>query len=188
MRKTSKLSINNLWTNYIYGALAFTIFFSIADSVTNKFYRRIWHKKTNEERMKLIGLLFFHNIVFFTIYFTSFYLIWGFMSGLYKKKRGDALKLGAAAGIYMLYMFGTLYHWKTNNDKCELTEMQNRLLEIGEENGFRDWISILINNYPKSSKGEGGEGGFRSKMYHMAIIFNIATAGLIVLSMGARLL
>ena len=78
------------------------------------------------------------------------------------------------------------YHWKTNNDKCELTEMQNRLLEIGEEMALR--FNLFNNNYPKSSKGEGGEGGFRSKMYHMAIIFNIATAGLIVLSMGARLL
>ena len=188
MQKNGKLTINSLWMAYVYGAVAFTIFFSIADSVTNKFYRRIWHKKTNNERIKLIGLLFFHNVVFFTIYFTSFYLIWGFMNGVYKKKRGNAFKFGIAAGVYVLYMLGTLYHWKTNNDKCELTEMQNRLLEIGEENGFRDWISILTNNYPKSSKGADGGKGFRSQMYHLAIMFNILTSAGIVLNMGYRLL
>ena len=186
MQKNSRLTINNLWVTYVYGILAFTIFFSIADSATNKFYRRVWNKKTNKERTKLIGLLFFHNIVFFTIYFTSFYLIWGLVNGVYKKRRVDALKLGLAAGVYILYMVGTLHHWKTNNDKCELTEIQNRLLEIGEENGFRDWISILMNTYPKSSKGTGG--GLRSKMYHTAIVFNILTAGMIILYMGSRLL
>mgnify|MGYP001274627075 CR=1 FL=1 len=178
------LTIHKLLIYYVYGVVSFTLVFSLADGATNKFYHRIWSKKTYEEKMKLLSLLFLHNIVFFTLYFTSFYIIWGFMRNLYRKQ-SDILEFCMVICIYILYTVGTLYHWKSNNDRCELTVIQNRLLEIEEGYAFRDWISILTNNYPKLSKGS--DSNFRSRLFHIALIFNIATSLFILLSLAPKL-
>ena len=74
MRVNKNLTLNGLTSYYLYGLAFYTIFFSIADIVTNKYYHGIWHKKTVNEKFQLIFLLFFHNFVYLTPQIPIFFL------------------------------------------------------------------------------------------------------------------
>jgi len=169
--------------NYFYSLCAFTIAFSVGDIATNKYYHRIWNKKSTEEKVKLIFLLIIHNIVYFTIYFTVFFVIWGFLTNVHGNRYKDLLAFCALAGIYFLYTSGTLLHWMSNDNKCELTDMQNKLLEISEDHGFRDWYAIILNKYPIVV-----EGGLRSSLYYMAIVCSAAVSLFVLTRLVPKLL
>ena len=64
-----------------------------------------------------------------------------------------------------------LFHWKTNDNKCKLTQLQNQLLGIDNSIGFRDIYSILTNTYSSNS----GSGTIRDHLYtwfiYIAVLF-----------------
>ena len=183
MRINKNLTLNGLTSYYLYGLAFYTIFFSIADIVTNKYYHRIWHKKTVNEKFQLIFLLFFHNLVYFTIYFSVFYIVYGCVKNVDREGRSNLLKFSIGILVYFLYTSGTLIHWRSNDNKCELTDMQNKLLEISADHGFRDWYSILTSTYPISTEGD-----FRSNLYYAAVTFNAMVSFFVLLRLAPRLL
>ena len=183
MRLGSSISMRNFINYYIYSLCIFTIVFSAGDIATNKYYHRIWGKKSAEDKIKLVALLIIHNLVYFTIYFTVIFVIFGYFTKVYGNKRKDLTVFSILTGIYFLYMAGTLLHWKSNDNKCELTDMQNKLLEISEDHGFRDWYAIIFNKYPVVV-----DGGFRSNLYYAAIICSALVSLFILLRLLPRLL
>ena len=54
--------------------------------------------------------------------------------------------------VYLISLTVLLLHWITNNNKCIITEYHNRLINIDENIGFRDFIQILSNKYPTSGE------------------------------------
>ena len=123
---------------YIKHFITYVLLISTLDFYTNKFYKRIWNKKSNHEKLLIIFYLVFHNIVYFINYFSVFYLVYFF----------NDINLV----YFILYFFmpiSLLIHWKTNNNKCWITVKQNRLLEISDDYGFRDIFAVLEIFIPK---------------------------------------
>jgi len=121
---------------YIFTLLLFTIICSIADFYTNKNYARVWDKKTTQEKLYMILLLFIHYAIYFFIYVTLIFVI---------------LKHKTIKTKYLLlYLFILIIiplRWYTNNEKCYITELQNKLLEIDEKCRFRDIFALLHDTY-----------------------------------------
>ena len=139
--------------DYFIYLISYVILFSIFDFYTNKFYKRIWHKKTFSEKILIIFYLLLHNVIYFCIYFTLPYIL------LYYRN----------IHINYLYYYLALIvfiptHWITNDNKCWVTVEQNKLLEISEDYGFRDLTAILFNLHPKS------DGGTRDKIYYFYLM------------------
>lgn len=132
--------------NYILLLTIFTIGVSILDFYTNKYYSNKWNTISYNKKIKLILLLLFHNIIYFIIYLSVFFI--------YKAKSYYIL-------LYLIFLIIVLFHWKTNDNKCKLTELQNQLLGIDNSTGFRDLYSIVTNTY--SSKA--GSGTIRDNLY-----------------------
>ena len=131
------------------GLVVFTTVFSVADFMTNKFYQRIWPKATTKIKRSLIYYLVLHNAIYFILYISIFILCICYKS--------------VHIGWYILYLCGMItlqLHWWTNNDKCGITQKQNKLLRIHENNTFRDPYSIVFSKYYKDNPQ-------RSKLYHM---------------------
>jgi len=109
-----------------------------------------------QKKIKLILLLLFHNIVYFVIYFSIFFI--------YNAKLYYII-------FYLLFLIMVLFHWKTNDNKCKLTQLQNQLLGIDNSIGFRDIYYILTNTYSSNA----GSGTIRDNLYtwfiYIAILF-----------------
>lgn len=128
--------------NYFKYLLTYVIFFSSLELSTNKFYDKIWNKKTNIEKIKIIFLLIAHNIACFIIFGTLPYIL------IYYKTINWKLIL-----IYLFIAIAVPIHWTTNNGKCYITVKQNKLLEISEDYSYRNIGNILTNSYPKINRG-----------------------------------
>ena len=141
--------------NYIFYLILFTIVSSFLDFSTNKFYKKIWAKKNKEQKNKILFYLFLHNILYYCIYFSLFFI-------LYYRKSIDIKYVY----YYLLILILVPIHWITNNNKCWFTVQQNKLLEIDENYGFRDPYLILTNSYTEI----GGENNIRDKIYYYYLI------------------
>ena len=100
---------------YIKHFITYVLLISTLDFYTNKFYKRVWKKKSNPEKSLIIYYLVFHNVIYFINYFSIFYLVYFFKD--------------ISLVYFILYFFmpiGLLIHWKTNNNKCWITVKQNR--------------------------------------------------------------
>ena len=127
--------------NYFKYLLTYVIIFSSLELYTNKFYHKIWNKKTNMEKIKIIFLLIAHSIIYFIIFGTLPYII------IYYKTINWKLIL-----IYLFIAIAIPIHWLTNDGKCCITVEQNKLLEISEDHGFRNIGNILTNTYKRNNK------------------------------------
>lgn len=150
--------LDNKYMNiYLIYLLSYVIHFSIMDFFTNKFYKRIWHKKKFNEKILLIFYLLLHNTLYYCIYFTLPYILY----------YHNSIKINYLYNYLVLVIFVPI-HWITYNNRCWLTVQQNKLLEISEDYGFRDFISIFFNLQTKS-----GDGGIRDTLYYLYLIICI---------------
>lgn len=144
--------------NYLLLLTIFTIGVSILDFYTNKYYSNQWNNMSFQRKIKLILLLLFHNIVYFIIYFSIFFI--------YNARLHYIV-------LYLIFLILVLFHWKTNDNKCKLTQLQNQLLGIDNSIGFRDIYSIITNTYSFNA----GSGTIRDQLYswfiYIAILFSI---------------
>ena len=113
--------------SYILSLILFTIIISIADFYTNKYYIRKWNKLILTEKFQLILLLLLHNVIYFIIYFTIFFI--PYTKPIY-------------IVTYLIFILMVIIHWKTNNNRCKITELQNKLLNTNLSHGYRDFISM----------------------------------------------
>lgn len=152
---------------YIKHFITYVLLISTLDFYTNKFYKRIWNKKSNHEKLLIIFYLVFHNIIYFINYFTIFYLVYFFkdISLIYFV-------------LYFLMPISLIIHWKTNNNKCWITVKQNRLLEISDDYGFRDIFAVLGNFHTKT--GNSKKITLRDKLYKYYNIFCFCMTGLLI--------
>ena len=148
--------------NYLLLLTIFTIGISILDFYTNKYYTNQWNKMSFQRKIKLILLLLFHNIVYFVIYFSIFFI--------YNAKLHYIIS-------YLLFLIIVLFHWKTNDNKCRLTQLQNQLLGIDNSIGFRDIYSILTNTYSSNA----GSGTIRDNLYNWFIYIAILVCSILLL-------
>lgn len=148
------------------GLVVFTTVFSVADFMTNKFYQRIWPKATTKIKRSLIYYLFLHNAIYFILYISIFILCICYKS--------------VHIGWYILYLCGMItlqLHWWTNNDKCGITQKQNKLLQIHENYAFRDPYSIVFSKYYRDNPN-------RSRIYH---IYTITCIVIVCACIGCKL-
>ena len=140
---------------YIFLLIIFTVIMSVIDYNTNKYYLRVIGSLTLYEKIKLIFLLLLHNIIYFTLYFSLLFIIYH-----YKTINSTYIIL------YAFYLFSTVIHWKTNNNRCKFTEMTNEILGIDKSIGFRDPYAIIFNiQYQRA-----GTGTTRDIFYSLYII------------------
>ena len=154
----------NLYLNFLIG---FTIIASFLDFNSNKFYEKIWDKKSLKEKSLLIFYLFIHNVLYYCIYFTLLFTIY-----YYKN-----IKLKYLLG-YLVLLILVPIHWKTNDNKCWFTVQQNKLLEINENHGFRDPYMIITNSH-SMILGKAAE--LRNKVYYNYMIFAIIATSIMIL-------
>ena len=131
------------------------IIFSIAYFKRNKHYRKVWTKRLFKEKVALLTLLVFHNVLFFTIYATL-----PFLAFYYKELAGHYFLM------YLGILIGIILHSVTNNNQCWSTVKQNELLEIDKYAGFRDFYAIIFNVYSV----DAGKMGLRGKVYYGYLI------------------
>ena len=149
---------------YLVVLTIFTILMSLLDLKTNKYYKKALINK-DSKRLSLVILLLLHNLVFFTQYFTLFFILyWGY------KKVNKKILLG-----YLFYLLGTMFHWITNSRQCTLTEMTNDLLEIDRERrmGMRDPYAIIFDIYYDNA----GTGTLRDNLYWTYILTTCGLMG-----------
>jgi len=136
---------------YIQGLLLYVLIFSIWDFCNNKYYIEAWKTISRIDKFKLIGLLLFHNVLYYFIYFSIF-----FIHIYYDKVPSKYI-------LYSLILTVTVkLSWLSNNNRCWFTEKQNEILGIDSGIGFRDFYSIIFNKYPVNS----GTGTFRDSLYN----------------------
>ena len=145
----------NYSKNYFFYMLVYVSIFSFFDFYTNKFYSRIWKKKTFNEKIKLIFYLIVHNLIFYIIFFTFLFILYYYKQITWKE-----------SFAYLLVTIAIPLHWVTNNNKCAVTVEQNKLLEIPEDYGFRDFYAILTDIYPRGSD----KSKVRDKLYYGYLI------------------
>ena len=132
--------------------LVYTLVLSIADGVTNRFYKRVWPHATGCRRRRLLFYLVLHNGMYFLLYVLPIVLLACY----------SFVRLGWFV-LYLLGLVGLQLHWWTNNDRCGLTDIQNQLLGIDDNNTFRDPYAVVTNTYPRNSLA-------RSRKYHQYTI------------------
>lgn len=152
--------------NFLFYLSLFTVIMSITDFSINKFYKKVWHKKSSKDKFLLIFYLFLHNALYFCIYITLLFTIYYYKTIKIK---------------YLFYYLALLImvplHWLTNNNQCYFTVQQNKLLEISDDYGFRDPYLIFTNTHASGA----GDMTPRDKFYYGYLISaSIITASMIV--------
>ena len=135
--------------------IVYTIIISYVDFTTNKYYLDKWPRMIMKQKIELLLLLLIHNFIYAFLYFTIFFII----SGCIKDRTFIA--------IYLIVCCTTKLHWKTNKEKCFITEWQNDVMGI-KGVGFRDLYNVITNTY-----SENEANNVRSYFYHTAILTNI---------------
>ena len=154
-----------MFENYLIFMVIYVGIFSILEIKYNNNYKKALKKHNNRKNIKILLLLLLHNIVYVAIYFTLPYI-------LYYHNEVQLKHLY----VYLLLLIYVPIHWYSNDNKCILTVMQNELLEIDKDTGFRDFISILANI--NTETGEIDSLNKRDRIYYaylfIAIIVTIS--------------
>lgn len=163
---TKKLSTGNKIGVYYISLFMYVIIFSIWDFKTNEHYFDKWESLSFYDKLRLSILIVVHNILFFFIYFTVFFI----SVGIIKRELYVKLYLGLVVAV--------LLHWLTNNNRCIFTQWHNRIIGISDDVGFRDFYAIIMNIQTETSanfKGSNGEKvmSIRSVIYYSLICTNI---------------
>jgi hypothetical protein len=139
---------------YLVYITIFVVLFSYLEAKRNKHYIKKFKEGNPKTISLLIGLLLFHNILYFGIYFSLPLLIYNF-------REINSNYLIAYIGL----LGSILLSWSSNDGKCWFTVEQNKLLGIDTEYGFSDFIAILSNTHPKITKSSEKTLNLRDKLY-----------------------
>lgn len=126
--------------NYFFFIFIITLIFFIIDYKTNKHFKDI-NKKSLFDKYIILCLSYFHLFLFFHAGFFLFYLI------TYDVSSNFLL-------LHLLILMFVILHWNYFDDKCIVTIIQNNLLGISHNEGFRDIYDILTNSYTFNSYTE----------------------------------
>ena len=132
---------SSFYTLFLYSSI-FTLFlysslFTYLEIKTNKHFTP-YYQLTNQKKINLISNLFLHNTL-------SFYLLFGMfliLNGIIKKF--------IYIYLFMFFNISLLVHWRTNNNRCFLSILQNKILNIDKNFDFRVFYEIILNKYPYS--------------------------------------
>ena len=126
---------------------------------------RAWPRATACQRRRILFFLVVHNAMYYLLYISPLVLL----------ARYAHVRLGwfvlCLAGLAVLQL-----HWRTNNDRCGLTDIQNDLLGINDDYTFRDPYAVATNTYPRNSPA-------RSRLYHS---YTLACAALACVVIGLK--
>ena len=119
--------------NYLFFVFTLSMIFFILDLRTNKYFKDI-HKKPMFDKYAILSLSFFHNFLFYYAAFLLFYIIYV-----------DVSKEFLIFNLLILVF--TVTHWSFFDGNCIISVMQNNLLGIPQNSGFRDIYDIIFDTY-----------------------------------------
>ncbi len=105
----------------------------ILDLRTNKYFKDI-HKKPMFDKYAILFLSFFHNFLFYYAGLLLFYIISTDVSN-------EFLILNLLALLF------TIAHWRFFDGNCVISVIQNNLLGIPQNIGFRDIYDVIFDTY-----------------------------------------
>lgn len=116
---------------YIYTLLILSIVFSVIEFKTNKFI------KEKKLRLNLLLTLFLHYLLYFCIHLTIlFVFIPNYLPTWFVQ-------------LYILFQVLVLISWFLFDNKCIITLITNKLMNISNDFAFRDPMDIIKNKYRK---------------------------------------
>ena len=131
---------------YFYLMVVFVIGMSILEMVKNKYYKKHWGRYGLLDKGLLVGLVLFHNLLYYVLYFTVFFMAYRYFYG--GTVRGEKEKIeNSFVALYLLMCILLLLHWRTNNNMCQFTVWQNRYMRIADDEGFRDPYNVFNDIY-----------------------------------------
>ena len=80
----------NIISVYFYLMVVFVIGMSLFEMVKNKYYKKHWGSYGLIDRILLVGLVLFHNFLYYILYFTAFFIVYRYFypcSGAVKKRK-----------------------------------------------------------------------------------------------------
>ena len=128
---------------YFTSLMIYVTVFSGLDFKTNDFYRMKWNSLKFSDKLKLVINNVVHNILFFFSYITPLFIIYAFKSGLMYKNLNI---FNVFCGSNLLVLFITYLGWN-DDGTCLLTVWHNNIIGIHKEFAYRDFYSILANEY-----------------------------------------
>jgi len=117
-----------------------SLIFSVLDLLKNKYYKEKMIESGKGKIAILAFLLFIHNAVIFYVSLSPIYIILTDTTIIYKL-------------LYIVFLVFLRLHWYLNNNKCVITQLQNKLMDLDEKTGNRDPCDILFDKY-NTNKGK----------------------------------
>jgi len=152
---------------YLISILILSVVLSGIELNTNKNF------KNEEKRLSLILTVILHYIIYFFIYLTLlFVLIPSYLPSWFI--------LG-----YIIFLMLVLASWLLFDNKCIITVLTNNMVNISEENAFRDPFDIISNSYAKVRSLDEPM-SFRDKLYYFFVISSILVSIFILLSKSIK--
>jgi hypothetical protein len=152
---------------YLINIFVLSIILSIIELNTNKNF------KNNSKRFPLILTVIIHYIIYFFIYLTIFYVLMpNYFPSWYIL-------------MYIIFLILVLASWLLFDNKCIITILTNKFVNISESNAFRDPFDILSNSYVKINPLNESL-SFRDKLYYFFVITSILISIFILLSKSIK--
>lgn len=136
----------NIISVYFYLMVVFVVGMSILEMMKNKYYKKHWRRYGLLDQFLLVGLVLFHNLLYYVLYFTVVFIAYRYFYG--GAVRGEKEKMeNSLVALYLLMCILLLLHWRTNNNMCQFTVWQNRYMKIADDEGFRDPYNVFNDIY-----------------------------------------
>ena len=136
----------NIISVYFYLMVVFVVGMSLLEMVKNKYYKKHWGSYSLIDQILLVGLVLFHNFLYYVLYFTAFFIVYRYFypgaRSIKKEKMENSL-----VALYLLLCILLLLHWRTNNNMCQFTVWQNQYMKIAYDEGFRDPYNVFNDIY-----------------------------------------
>ena len=128
---------------YLFLVFILSIIFFTLDLRTNKYFKNI-NEKPLFDKYIILCLSFIHNFLFYYASLLLFYIISTDVSNEFLI-------------LHLLVLVFTISHWGFFDGNCIITVIQNNLLGIPQNSGFRDIYDIIFdtysfNNYTKNKR------------------------------------
>ena len=162
-------------STYFYLMLVFVVGMSVIELAKNKYYKKHWDEYDSVGL--LVGLVFFHNFVYYVLYFSVFFIIYGYF--FQNKREFGAIR--KYVWMYLVMCILLLLHWHTNNNMCQFTVWQNRYMQIADDEGFRDPYNVFNDIYFYKDHPYKR---WRGEIYRGFIFASIGFCGWLIVSEG----
>tara|TARA_Y100001970_G_scaffold202070_1_gene246001 strand:+ start:1110 stop:1583 length:474 start_codon:yes stop_codon:yes gene_type:complete len=118
---------------YLFFIFILSIIFFTLDLRTNKYFKNI-NEKPLFDKYIILCLSFIHNFIFYYTAFLLFYILSNDVSNEFLI-------------LHLLVFIFTMLHWNFFDGNCIITIIQNNLLGIPKNSGFRDIYDIIFDTY-----------------------------------------